>query len=305
MVFLSNFTSVFLNIIENPLFEMLKECINNEEMTTTMKQGIITLLSKPDKDHHLLDNWRPITLLNVDYKILSQIFAKRLRIGLSEMINETQTGFMANRHISCNIRFILDLIDYSEYVDSDALILFLDFYKAFDSVEHQFLFRSLQSFGFGEMFVSYIRMLYKDISSCVMLFPNTTKRFSVGRSVRQGCPCSPFLFLIVVELLSIQIRQSNALQGLKIFEREIRITQLADDTVLFLKNKQQIEIALRIIDTFSNASGLKLNLTKCEILCLYNNKETLMCKIPVKDSVRYLGIHISKNLNYRQIKNFN
>ena len=209
---------------------------------------------------------------------------------------------MTNRHISCNIRFILDLIDYSEYIDVDNLI-FLDFYRAFDSVEHQFLFRSLQSFGFGEMFVSYIRRLYKDISSCVMLYPNTTKSFSVCRSVRQGCPCSPFLFLIVVELLSIQIRQSNVFQGLKIFEREIWITQLADDTVLFLENKQQIETALEIIDTFSNASGLKLNLTQCELLCLYNTEETLLGKIPVKESVKYLGIHISKNLNERQVKN--
>lgn len=140
----------FWSIIETPLYEMIKECLDKEEMTTTMKQGIITLIPKPDKDHLSLDNWRPVTLLNVDYKILSLIFARRLKKGLNEIINETQTGFMTNRHISCNIRLVLDLIDYSEYVESDALILFLDFYKAFDTVEHQFLFRALQTFGFGE-----------------------------------------------------------------------------------------------------------------------------------------------------------
>lgn len=127
--------------------------------------------------------------------VCSQIFASRLRDGLSEIIHETQTGFMKNRHISSNIRLILDLIDYSDYIDSDALVLFLDFYKSFDAVEHQFLFESLQIFGFGEKFVSCVKMLYKDISSCVMLFPNTTKRFPVCRSVRQGCPSSPFLFI--------------------------------------------------------------------------------------------------------------
>ena len=76
--------------------------------------------------------------------------ARRLKKGLSEIINETQTGFMADRHISCNISLVLDLIDYSDYVESDALILFLDFYKAFNTVEHQFLFQALKSVGFGE-----------------------------------------------------------------------------------------------------------------------------------------------------------
>lgn len=87
-----NFYHCFWNIIEGSLFEMINECIINEGMTMTMKQEIITLLPKPDKDPLLLDNWRPITLLNVDYKILSLLFARCLRKGLSEIINETQTG---------------------------------------------------------------------------------------------------------------------------------------------------------------------------------------------------------------------
>lgn len=267
-----------------------------------LKQGVITLLPKPDKDHFLLENWRPITLLNVDYKILSLIVARRLKKGLSQIINETQTGFMANRHISCNMRLILDLIDYSEYVESDAVILSLDFYKAFDTVEHQFLFRSLQTFGFGENVISGVKMLHKNISSCVLLYPNTPQSFSVYRSVRQGCPCSPVLFLIVVEMLSIHIFHCNDLQGLRILEREINISQLADDTVLFLKDKQLIENSIKEIHSFSLASGLRLNVSKCESLCLYNTDETLMCDIPVKTSIKYLGIHISKDLKERQEK---
>lgn len=155
-------------------------------MATTMKQGIITLLPKPDEDHLQLDNWRPITLLNVNYKILSLLFARCLRKDLSEIMNQTETGFMNNSLISCNIKFILDFIYYSEFDDSGALILFLDFCKAFHSVEHQFLFQSLQTFGFGERFVSFVKMLYKDTSSLVMLFPNTTttkkKNQFVGRN---------------------------------------------------------------------------------------------------------------------------
>lgn len=107
--------------------ELFKECLSNKEMSTTMKQGLITLIPKPDKDHLLIENWRPITLLNSDYKILSSVFAKRLKKGLNEIIGETQTGFMTNRHISSNIRLVLDLLDYSHYIESEALIVFLDF----------------------------------------------------------------------------------------------------------------------------------------------------------------------------------
>lgn len=112
---------------------MFKECIDRQEMTATMKQGLITLIPKPDKDHLLIENWGPISFLNIDYKISSQVYAKCVKNNLDE-ISENQNGFTAKRHISSNIRLILDLIDYSDYVNSNALLVFLDFYKAFDSI---------------------------------------------------------------------------------------------------------------------------------------------------------------------------
>lgn len=115
-------------------------------------------------------------------------------------------------------------------------------------------------------------MLYKNIDSSGILYPNTTKRFSVMRSVHQGCPISPFLFLLVVELLSLHIRNSHIIKGLSIFGKEIRVTQLADDTALFLSDKHQIENAIILIDQFSASSG---NKSKCEILCLYQTEENL------------------------------
>lgn len=105
---------------------------------------------------------------------------------------------------------------YSDNVDNDSLIVFLDFYKAFDTVEHYFLFKALQTFGFGPNFVSTIEMFYKDIDSCV--YPNTTKRFPVMRSVHQGCLISPFLFLIVVELLSLHILYNPVIKGLSFWQ---------------------------------------------------------------------------------------
>lgn len=170
---------------------------------------------------------------------------------------------MSKRYIS-NIRLIFDLLDYSEHVESQAVIVFLDFYKAFDTLEHPFIFNTIKIMGFGENFVSVVKILYKDI----MIYPNTSKRFLISRSVCQGCPISPFLFLIAAELLSLKNLNNDSIKGLSIFQKELNITQLADDTVPLLKDKHQIESAIQLINDFSKASGLHLNINKCEILCL-------------------------------------
>lgn len=102
---------------------------------------------------------------------------------------------MTNRHISSNIRLIFDLLHYSYNIDNDSLVVFLDFYKSFNTVEYYFIFTALKTFGFGPNFVSTIKMFYKNIHSCVILYSNTTKRFPVMRSVREDCPISPFFIL--------------------------------------------------------------------------------------------------------------
>ena len=273
-------------------------------MTVTMKQGIISLIPKPDKDPLLIDNWRPITLLTIDYKILALAYSNRLKKGLDSIIAETQTGFMKNRHISCNIRLILDLLDYADAVKSEALILFLDFYKAFDTIEHKFLLQSLNVFGFGNKLVDIVSMFYKDINSSVIINLNTSKRFEINRGVRPGCPISPFLFILVTELLSLKITSDRNFEGISIFGKELKISQLADNTTIFLKNKNQLYNSIHLIDQFSKASGLRLNMSKCEILSLHCCDDRVIGNIPVKDSVKYLGIFITRNLIARQHLNF-
>ncbi|KAF7647571.1 hypothetical protein LDENG_00170230, partial [Lucifuga dentata] len=130
----SEFYKTFSQEIELLLLAVFKESLEQGELSTSMKQGIITLIPKQDKDTLSIDNWRPITLLNNDYKILALILAKHLKYGLHRLIDDCQSGFMKDRNISNNIRLVSDLIDYSELLEGDPVILFLDFHKAFDSV---------------------------------------------------------------------------------------------------------------------------------------------------------------------------
>lgn len=299
----AEFYKQFADSLAPFLLEVFKESMDRGALPPTLCQGLITLIPKPGKDPLLLDNWRPISLLNNDYKILAQILANRMKPVLDQVIDESQSGFMQNRHISNNIRLILDIIDYPELVQDDSLILFLDFYKAFDSLEHEFIFTALNKFGFGQSFCNAVRTLYSNSNSSIKLATGISPRFSLKRGVRQGCPLSVYLFLLSVQLLNSHIKLSS-LKGLVIANREILISQLADDTALFLRDASQVSVAINNIQPFSKASGLSLNLHKCELLPVKSCLATSIHGIPVRNSVRYLGIQIIKNEQSRCSTNF-
>lgn len=189
-----------------------------------MKQGVITLIPKPGKDGKLLDNYHPISLLNNDYKILTYIYTNRLKRGLDQIISETQTGFVSNRSIHNNVRLVQDLLEYSHLIEDKGFILFLDFYKVFEMLEHQFLFKVLRMYGFGPKFCNIIESFYNDTASSVALAQGTSPHFTINRGVKQGCNISPFLFILAAELLAILVKNSDLVK-LNVFDEQIVISQ--------------------------------------------------------------------------------
>ena len=108
-------------------------------LTNSQRQGIITVLLKPNKDYLKITNYRPITLLNVDYKIISKVINTRMQKTLSQLIHPDQNGFQKNRNISNNIRLTFDVIDYVNHPNIPGAILSLDIQKAFDSIDWLFV----------------------------------------------------------------------------------------------------------------------------------------------------------------------
>ena len=146
----------------------LNYSFENKSLTELQKQSIITLLPKSGKDISVLDNWRPISLLNVDYKIATKSIANRLKDILPSIIHNSQTGFLKNRYIGENIRLLFEALDDIEHFNKPALLFFSDFEKAFDSVDHNFMFKCLNHFNFGESFINWIRLFYNDSKSCII-----------------------------------------------------------------------------------------------------------------------------------------
>ncbi len=99
------------------------------------------------------------------------------------------------------------MIDYNDYILDDSLILFIDFYKAFDTISHQFMTRIIQFYGFGERLLKVDKTLYKGCNSSVKLTNGTTPRFDIRRGIRQGCPLSPLLFLLVAQVMAVHIKK--------------------------------------------------------------------------------------------------
>lgn len=140
---INEFYKTFIQTLAPFLIAVFEEAIDKGELPPTLRQGLIKLIPKPKKDKLSIENWRPISLLNNDAKLFAMIFAKRLKIGLDDLIDEEQSGFMHGRNICNNIRLVLDMIDYNDLIVDNSFILFVDFYKAFDTISHKFMFKAM------------------------------------------------------------------------------------------------------------------------------------------------------------------
>ena len=226
-------------------------------------------IPKGDKPREFIKNWRPISLLNLVYKIGSGCIANRLKNVLPSLIHEDQTGFIRNRYLGDNVRLIYDLIDYLNINDQPGLLLCLDFEKAFDSVSWGFMFKVLEAFGCGPDFCQWIHTFYNGIKSSVLVNGTLGKWFHVRRGCRQGDPISPYLFVICVEILGIMIRENSNIKGIKVNDIENKVAQYADDTELMMEgDRNSFEEAINTITIFGKKSGLILNTDKSSAIWL-------------------------------------
>ena len=210
-------------------------------LSISQRLGIISLIPKKDKNLEYLKNWRPVSLLNNDYKIATKAIALRMEKVLPKIIHESQTGYVKGRYIGESIRTISDIISFKKTQNIPGLAVFLDFEKAFDSVEWNYLQKCLEVFNLGPQLRQWIRVIYSDISSCLLNNGHATRHFNFGRGVRQGCPLSGILFDIGIEISGNAIRSSNEIKGIEIDERNtLKLSQYADDTTSFLKDTQSL-----------------------------------------------------------------
>jgi len=162
------FYRTFWPLIGDFMVNSFNEAYDNKEMSSSQRQAIITIIEKKGKDRDNLENWRPISLTNVDAKIASKVIAARIIPVLPEIITSTQTGYVKGRFIGGAVRSIIDVMDYTKEQNIPGILLFIDFEKAFDSLDWNRMLKCLNVFGFGNSLIRWIDTFYTNISSCVL-----------------------------------------------------------------------------------------------------------------------------------------
>ena len=188
---------------------------NIGELSISQRRGVITLIPKGVEYLLTLENWRPITLLNMDYKIIAKVIATRIETLLPVLIHEDQTGFVKDRFIGENVRLIQDVMDSLDNCNSTGIMVAIDFKKAFDSLEWLFIKLCMIKFNFGDNIIRWVSIFYQNIQTAVLNNGFMTNFFQVSRGVRQGCPLSPYLFILCAEILAHKIRGGETLKGLR------------------------------------------------------------------------------------------
>ena len=285
------------------LLRAIKLSFNDGEKLPSHHEGIITLIPKKGKSPHAYKGWRPITLLNVDYKIVSTVISNRLKTVMTKLINPAQTAYTSNRYIGENTRLVYDIIHWSKFNNEPGAILAADFEAAFESIAWQYLKSVIQEFNFGPNLTHMMNHLYfnKQNFSRILLNGHLGRQIYMQRGIRQGDPASGYLFNLAVSLLTEQINNSAKLTGIKINQNnEIRISQYADDTIMFLDGSDSsVSGAIEELNEFGKHSGLRINVEKTSCMTigsLAGKCASTKYKINNVENLTILGINIGSDL---------
>ena len=270
---------------------------------------MITLIEKKGKDKRYIKNWRPISLMNVDTKIASKAIALRLKKVIPKLIQCDQIAYVNNRFIGEANCLISDMLEYTAENEIEAILFSADFEKAFDSIEHTFIFATLHSFRFGPDFIQCVKTFLCKAESCVMNNGSSTGYFYLERGTRQGDPKN-CLFILALEILFIQIRDNHHIKGIMIDGQEIKLSAYADDENFLTTNVQSLNLIFNTCETFEQFSSLKLNLEKSETCWIGSAKgkadKPINCRwIDLNtDKIRTLGVYNSYDIDLADKCNF-
>ena len=229
---------------------------------------------------------------------------------IHNLISVDQTAYVEGRFIGESIRVINDLIKHIDREDEEGILFSTVIEKAFDSVDHNFLFATSKRYGFGTGFVNFTKTLLFDAQSCVISNGYTTDYFKLERGTRQGDPLSAYLFILMFEALLFQVREDIYVKGFTVNDVELKLSCYADNGYFMVKTVDSIKKILRYFDIYSPYSSSKINLEKCEACWLgrakFRDDKPIACKWTAVNNncMRILGSFFSYDALLSQKVNF-
>ena len=258
------FYKKFIHLIGEDLKDIFNFSLFNKKQLPQSSDVAIISLTPKGGDLSNANNWRPISLLNCDYKIITKILANRLKPILPKIIGEQQTCTVGNRHISSNLLLFRDIIQFAHLKKVKAFLLHFDQEKAFDKVDRKFLLRVLSKYGFPSTFIKFIEITFKNTKAMVINNGYFSNIIDVQRGVRQGDPLALPLYIINAEIIALNILSDSRISPLDIplIKNDEKISQYADDTTFLLGEEENVKYIYDFFEKYKLATGSTINLNK-------------------------------------------
>jgi hypothetical protein len=268
------------------LQQVFNETRKRKKMTWTMRMAVVKIIYKKG-ERNKMSNYRPISILCADYKLLAKIVTNRMRPVLNSVIQNDQQGFIQEGDITGNLILVKEIIQYCNEEGIEGSLILMDFKKAYDRVDRGLMIKTLEAMNFGPDFIQLIQTLYEDVMAVIEVNDELTGEIGTGGGVRQGCPLSPFLFICILELMAIAVRENTEVQGIVLVEpvtgKEDKISLFADDSAICLgKPHEQAKEARITMKRYEEASGSELHDGKTMIMKIGSTRKRVMTNMQIE-----------------------
>lgn len=283
-------------IISREITLVLNEALAGDTPKSFL-DGIIVLVKKKGNRNNIISGFRPISLLNFDYKLLSKIIKQRMNSLLPIVLSSHQKCSNGARNIFEATTRIYDKICETRHRRENRLLVSFDMDHAFDRVDHRFLCSTLQKMNFNSDLINLMRRIWENSFSRILVNGRLSPEIHIQRSVRQGDPLSMLCFVLYLQPLLDKITQA--------YPRAI-VCAYADDISMFMEDERMLERVTNIINEFGYEAGALLNRAKTVGLMLGNVNLTERTEwMTIENHIKVLGIYYSENTRAARDLNWN